>query len=75
MSYPPGVSGSEPELTGVARCVNCRAVLPEEAEIDCPECDGTGYCGLDADPCIGCDGTGLIQWVPDDECPGGCDEQ
>lgn len=35
-NLPPGVTGSEPELTGEWPCLECGMVLPEQAE--CSEC-------------------------------------
>lgn len=72
-NYPPGVSGNEPEITGIYRCFNCNVVLPEETE--CPRCEGTGFelYSEDGEICTECDGDQVIGFEGD-ECPDGCNE-
>lgn len=79
-NYPPGVTGTEPHLTGIWPCANCGAALPEEKT--CQRCDGTGkehytYASDPSQgaPCTECDGTGKVPVNEDDEtCPDGCHE-
>lgn len=67
---PPGVSHSDPHLTGEYPCEDCGATLPEE----CTHCGGSGDVGPAhasdgmGDKCPYCeDGTPIT-------CPGGCAE-
>lgn len=67
--YPPGVTGNEPQITGITPCAKCGAPLPEEA--DCHECGKPMEWDNECCDwwCAACDGI-----VDGERCPGGCEE-